>query len=51
MPLNRPEDIAELLTSTRTIALIGASERPDRPSNRVMKFLLNHGYRAQNLRK
>ena len=46
MPLNRPEDIAELLTSTRTIALIGASERPDRPSNRVMKFLLNHGYRV-----
>lgn len=46
MPLNRPEDIAELLTSTRTIALIGASGRPDRPSNRVMKFLLNHGYRV-----
>ena len=46
MPLTRDEDIAELLRSTRTIALIGASDRPDRPSWGVMKFLVDHGYRV-----
>ena len=46
MPLTRDEDIAELLAETRTIAMIGASDRPDRPSWGVMKFLQNHGYRV-----
>ena len=46
MPLTRDEDIAELLRTTRTIALVGASDRPDRPSYGVMKFLQNHGYRV-----
>lgn len=46
MPLTRDEDIAELLSETRTIALVGASDRPDRPSNRVMRFLQAHGYRV-----
>lgn len=46
MPLTRDEDIADLLRSTRTIALIGASDRPDRPSWGVMKFLVDHGYRV-----
>lgn len=46
MPLTRDEDIAELLRSTRTIALIGASDRPDRPSWGVMKALVAHGYRV-----
>ena len=46
MPLTRDEDIAELLTSARNIAMIGASDRPDRPSNGVMKFLQSHGYRV-----
>ena len=39
MPLTRDEDIAELLTSARTIAMVGASDRPDRPSYGVMRFL------------
>jgi predicted CoA-binding protein len=46
MPLTRDEDIAELLTNARTIALIGASDRPDRASYGVMKFLQDHGYRV-----
>jgi predicted CoA-binding protein len=46
MPLTRDEDIAELLTNARTIAMVGASDRPDRPSNGVMKFLQSRGYRV-----
>ena len=46
MPLTNGEDIAELLSSVRTIAMVGASDRPDRPSNGVMKFLQQHGYRV-----
>jgi uncharacterized protein len=46
MPLTRAEDIAELLTNTRNIAMVGASDRPDRPSHGVMKFLQSHGYRV-----
>jgi hypothetical protein len=46
MPLTRDEDISELLRTTRTIALVGASDRPDRPSYGVMKFLQDHGYRV-----
>jgi predicted CoA-binding protein len=46
MPLRDDEDIAELLTSARTIAMIGASDRPERPSYGVMKFLQDRGYRV-----
>lgn len=44
MPLTRNEDIADLLTSIRTIAVVGASSNPDRASYGVMKFLIDHGY-------
>jgi predicted CoA-binding protein len=46
MPLTRDEDIKALLERTRTIALVGASDRPDRPSNEVMAVLQRHGYRV-----
>ena len=46
MPLTRDEDIKALLKSARTIALVGASDRPDRPSYGVMKRLQDHGYRV-----
>jgi uncharacterized protein len=46
MPLTRDEDIYELLASTRTIALVGASDRPDRPSYGVMAYLQSRGYRV-----
>ncbi|MEO7365887.1 MAG: CoA-binding protein [Sphingomicrobium sp.] len=44
--LTRDEDIAELLTNARTIAVVGASDRPDRPSHGVMKALQDHGFRV-----
>ena len=46
MPLTSDDDIRQLLTTARTIALVGASDRPDRPSNYVMKFLQDQGYRV-----
>ena len=46
MPLTRDEDIYELLANTRTIAMIGASDRPDRPSYGVMAYLQSRGYRV-----
>ena len=45
MPLTRDEDIAELLTDARNIAVVGCSDRPDRPSYGVAAFLQRHGYR------
>lgn len=46
MVLTRDEDIRELLTGIRTIAMVGASDRPDRPSYHVMEVLQRHGYRV-----
>jgi predicted CoA-binding protein len=46
MPLTTDAEIHDLLSSTRTIAMIGASDRPDRPSWGVMRFLQEWGYRV-----
>lgn len=46
MPLTSDADIRALLESARTIAIVGASDRPDRPSNRVMAAVQAHGYRV-----
>ena len=46
MPLERDEDIYDLLAGTRTIAMVGASDRPDRPSYGVMAYLQSRGYRV-----
>jgi predicted CoA-binding protein len=46
MPLTADDDIKALLEATRTIAMIGASDRPDRPSNHVMAMLQRRGYRV-----
>ena len=44
MPEN--DDVREILTSVKTIALVGWSPKPDRPSHRVAAFLKGRGYRV-----
>ena len=38
--------LRDILTSVRTIAVVGASPRRDRPSHRVIAYLQRRGYRA-----
>lgn len=38
--------IRKVLTTSNTIALVGASPKPERTSNRIMKYLLEQGYRV-----
>jgi predicted CoA-binding protein len=44
--LNANKDIDRLLAATRTIALVGASPKPNRPSHGVMAELQQAGYRV-----
>jgi len=44
MRLESDEAIAQLLAQVKRIALVGASAKPERPSHRVMQFLLDEGY-------
>lgn len=44
MRLESDEAIAQLLVQVKRIALVGASAKPERPSHRVMQFLLDEGY-------
>jgi uncharacterized protein len=41
--MRTPEDI---LREAKTIAMVGASPNPDKPSNSVMRYLLAQGYRV-----
>lgn len=44
MQMSSDNEMRNILRSVRTIALVGASPKPERPSNGVMKFLLDRGY-------
>jgi predicted CoA-binding protein len=46
VPLTDDAAIKALLEGARTIAVVGASDRPDRPSYGVMAMLQRHGYRV-----
>lgn len=38
------DEIRDILLTTRRIAVVGASDRPDRPSHGVSGFLVDRGY-------
>lgn len=40
------ETIRRILEEVQTIAVVGASDKPDRPAHGVMAFLQAHGYRC-----
>ncbi|MEO1168072.1 MAG: CoA-binding protein [Pseudomonadota bacterium] len=44
MPLTTDEELTALLKETKTIAVVGASAKPERASNGVTKFLLDRGF-------
>ena len=44
MALTSDEDIKQLLTETKRIAVVGASAKTSRASNGVMRFLIDQGY-------
>ena len=46
MPLTTDDEIRDLLQSARTIAMVGASDSPERASWEVMQVLQEHGYRV-----
>jgi predicted CoA-binding protein len=43
---SRDAKISHILKNTQTIALIGASAKPDRDSYKVMAFLIKQGYQV-----
>jgi predicted CoA-binding protein len=45
-PEGSDAQLRRILGTARTIALVGASPRPDRDSHHVMEFLLERGYRV-----
>ncbi|MFC4624261.1 CoA-binding protein [Daeguia caeni] len=46
MPVQDDNQIRYILQTVKTIAMLGASPKPERPSYGVMRFLLEKGYRV-----
>ena len=44
--MNDPEEIRAALTSAETVAVVGCSANPDRPSNEISRYLQRQGYRV-----
>ena len=44
--MNDPEKIRAALTSAETVAVVGCSANPDRPSNEISRYLQRQGYRV-----
>lgn len=42
--INDPEEIARVLSTARTVAVVGCSPDPDRPSNAIARYLLSAGF-------
>ena len=43
--MNEPETIRAILKTAKTIAVVGLSDKPGRPSLNVARYLQQHGYR------
>jgi predicted CoA-binding protein len=44
--MNDAAEIRSALASARTIAVVGCSPNPDRPSNAIARYLREHGYQV-----
>jgi predicted CoA-binding protein len=44
--MNEPETIARILKECRVVAVVGLSEKPERPSYGVAGYLIEKGYRV-----
>ena len=45
LPLEEQETIEAILATSRVIAVVGLSDRPERPSHSVARYLQDQGYR------
>ena len=43
--MNEPETIQTILETAKTIAVVGLSDKPGRPSLNVARYMQQHGYR------
>lgn len=44
--MNDANEIRSALASARTVAVVGCSPNPERPSNAIARYLREHGYRV-----
>jgi len=40
------DQLRELISNAKTVAIVGASNKPERASNGIMKFLMKNGYKC-----